>query len=136
MVCEDNENVGFNASSSTNATTPPMRASNKRIAIAPTTRRRERDLRWAARFGGQTGLGAVSGGAAKGSVLSILSTGGANSMVRSTGAGALVPSAPANAVTNASQLPQRERGSLASPRMMTASTVSLSSGLRALGLAG
>src|ERR1700680_2233683 len=104
--------------------------------MAAITYRRLRDFRLASAAGGQTGLGTVAGGEANGTVLSIRSTGGAIAIVRSTSGGALAPSAAARAVTNASQLPQRDRGSLASPRMMTASTLWLSSGFSELGKAG
>src|ERR1035437_5162305 len=86
--------------------------------------------------GGQSGLGVI-GGEANGSVLSALSAaGGAAATVRSTWGGALVPSAAARAVTNAWQLLQRDLGSLASPRMTTASTLSVRSGFSELGRAG
>ena len=66
----------------------------------------------------------------------VLASGDANAIVFST-AGAGEPASEAlRAVTNASQLSQRAWGSLASPRMMTASTERVSAALRELGGGG
>jgi hypothetical protein len=76
---------------------------------------------------GARNIGSVAGGIAM-----VLATGGAKAIVFSMPGRGWPERAAVRAATNASQLSHRLKGSLARPRMMTASTDGVSSALREL----